>query len=101
METFFSHDGVLYRFIGDIAQRHNECELIAYPNMHAKYYQIPDEIEYYHRKRKVIGISKFAFKDCDNIETLYIPKSVKYIGLNAFSDVIICELCIISDSKRT
>ena len=80
----FSHDGVLYRFIGDIAQRHNECELIAYPNMHAKYYQIPDEIEYDHRKRKVIGISKFAFKDCDNIETLYIPKSVKYIGLNAF-----------------
>lgn len=80
----FSHEGVLFRLVGDLLQGRDECELIAYPNMHAKNYQIPGEVEYDLRKRKVIGISKFAFKDCDNIETLYIPKSVKYIGLNAF-----------------
>lgn len=78
----FSHDGVLFRFIGDGMA--NECELIAYPNMHAKEYQIPEIIEFEHRQRIVVSISKFAFKDCDNLETLLIPKSIKSIGCNAF-----------------
>lgn len=77
----YSHDGVLFRILGEIGD--SECELIAFPNMHSKNYQIPTEI-YCEHLRKVVGISHFAFKDCNNIETLHIPQSVKYIKCNAF-----------------
>lgn len=73
--AYFSHEGVLYRTVGD-----GECELVAYPNMHAKDFSFPSKIGY----RRVIGITKFAFKDCHNIESIHIPKFVKYIGCNAF-----------------
>ena len=36
---------------------------------------IPDYIE---------GISIYAFKDCNNLKDIYIPKSVKYIEAGAF-----------------
>ncbi len=72
--AYFSYEGILYRTV-----ENEECELIAYPNMHAKDYTIPSKIGF----RRVIGISKFAFKD-SNIECVHIPKSVRYIGCNAF-----------------
>ncbi len=83
--NLFSHDGVLYRFVGEHEGSFGDkCELIAYPNMHAKEYQIPCEIEFEYHTIKVISISKFAFKDCDNLEILKIPESVTKIGCNAF-----------------
>ena len=75
-----SYKGVLYR----IHQNYEECELIAYPNMYAKDFHIPEIIEVNHKRISVSGISKYGFKCCDNIESLHIPRTVKHIGINAF-----------------
>lgn len=65
--NYKSIDGVLFSGDGKT--------LIAYPNAHGNSYSIPDG---------VTSIEKFAFKSCDVIETLYIPQSMKRIGINAF-----------------
>ncbi len=33
----------------------------------------------------IIGINKYAFKNCSNVEEIKIPKGVRHIGLGAFS----------------
>lgn len=64
---FKSLDGVLYS---------KDCKsLLAYPNMHGKSYKVLEG---------TIIINKFAFKDCDNIEEIELPSTVKQIGINAF-----------------
>ena len=82
LRKYLSYDGILFCLIE--SDNNNECELIAYPNMHSKTYEIPSKIKYLWHEIAVVGISKFAFKDCNNIESLMIPNSVKYIGCNAF-----------------
>lgn len=62
-----SDDGVL--FSGD------RTTLIAYPNSHGKLYKVP---------KGVIEIGRFAFKDCDLIEEIHLPSSIKRIKVNAF-----------------
>lgn len=66
-KTYCSIDGVLYS--------RDHKTLYAYPNMHGKIYEVPEGVEI---------IEKFAFKDCDNIEMLMLPSSIKLIKLNAF-----------------
>ena len=38
----------------------------------------------YYIPEGVIEITKFAFKDCNNISILHLPSSLKKIGINAF-----------------
>ena len=64
---YSSIDGVLY-------SRNHEI-LYAYPNMHGSIYEVPEGVE---------TIEKFAFKDCDNIEMLILPSTIKHIKINAF-----------------
>lgn len=66
-QTYSSIDGVLYSKDHKI--------LYAYPNMHGSVYEVPEGVE---------TIEKFAFKDCDNIELLMLPSTLKLIKLNAF-----------------
>lgn len=66
-KTYSSIDGVLY------SKDHKV--LYAYPNKHGSIYEVPEEVEI---------IEKFAFKDCDNIEMIMLPSSLKCIKLNAF-----------------
>ena len=75
-----SYKGVLYR----ILQNYDECELLAYPNMYASDFHIPEIIEVAHKRITVSGISKSGFKCCNNLESLHIPRNVKHIGINAF-----------------
>ena len=75
-----SYKGVLYR----IHNHFEECELLAYPNMYASDFHIPETIEVAHRRITVSGISKYGFKCCDKLESLHIPRNVKHIGINAF-----------------
>ena len=49
--------------------------LYAYPNNHGKSYTVIDGTE---------EINKFAFKDCEMLEELFLPGSIKRIGINAF-----------------
>lgn len=46
---------------------------------------IPETVKYGDTIYTVIGIDDFAFKGCDNIESVDIPLSVRYIGKYAFS----------------
>ncbi len=64
---FCSLDGVLYS--------HDKRILYAYPNAHGNIYEVPEGVEI---------IEKFAFKDCDNIEILMLPSTIKHIKVNAF-----------------
>ena len=66
-KTFGSIDGVLY------SKDHKV--LFAYPNMHGSIYEVPEGVE---------TIERFAFKDCDNIELIMLPSTLKLIKLNAF-----------------
>ena len=45
---------------------------------------IPEEVIYMSRARKVTNISKFAFSDCHNLTSVSIPNSVTSIGESAF-----------------
>ena len=64
---YSSIDGVLY------SKDHKV--LYAYPNMHGSIYEVPEGVE---------TIERFAFKDCDNIELIILPSTLKLIKLNAF-----------------
>lgn len=75
-----SRNGILYK----MRYNTNDCELLAFPNMYAKDFYLPENIEVNFKKIKVSAISKFAFKCCDNLESLHIPCCVKHIGINAF-----------------
>lgn len=75
-----SRNGILYK----MRYNTNDCELLAFPNMYAKDFYLPENIEVNFDKIKVSTISKFAFKCCDNLESLHIPYNVKHIGINAF-----------------
>lgn len=66
-KTYCSIDGVLY------SKDHKV--LFAYPNMHGSIYEVPEGVE---------TIERFAFKDCDNIELIMLPSTLKLIKLNAF-----------------
>ena len=66
-KTYSSIDGVLY------SKDHKV--LFAYPNMHGSIYEVPEGVE---------TIERFAFKDCDNIELIILPSTLKLIKLNAF-----------------
>ena len=61
--------------------------LIAYPNCHGSEYHVPVGTE---------KLGNCSFKDCDNLKRLYLPKTIKHIGLNAFYrcyglEEIICD----------
>ena len=64
---FCSINGVLFNL--------TRKKLIAFPNMNCNEYTIPNGVE---------EISKFAFKDCNNIMILHFPVTIKKIGVNAF-----------------
>ena len=66
-KTYSSIDGVLYS--------KDQKILYAYPNMHGSIYEVPEGVE---------TIERFAFKDCDNIELIMLPSTIKLIKLNAF-----------------
>ena len=66
-DYFQSVDGVLYS--------KDKTVLYAYPNNHGKSYSVIEGTE---------EINKFAFKDCEMLEKLVLPKSIKRIGINAF-----------------
>lgn len=87
LPKIISRNGILYKIryntIGGVVVA-NDCELLAFPNMYAKDFYLPEKIEVDFKKIKVSAISKFAFKCCDNLESLHIPYSVKHIGINAF-----------------
>lgn len=76
---YSSIDGVLYS--------KNHKILYAYPNMHSSIYEVPEGVEI---------LEKFAFKDCENIEMLILPSTIKQIKINAFYRAtelrrIVCE----------
>ena len=48
--------------------------------------KIPSQIVYKNNKYNVTGISNYAFKDCESVEQLEIPKSVTTIGKGAFNN---------------
>lgn len=64
---FCSINGVLYT--------EDKKTLVAYPNAHGKEYVVPHGVE---------EIGNCAFKDCDMIEQIHLPITVKRIGINAF-----------------
>ena len=64
---YCSIDGVLFS--------RDHKTLYAYPNNRGRIYDVPEGVEI---------IEKFAFKDCDEIEILMLPSSIKRIKLNAF-----------------
>lgn len=66
-KSYCSIDGVLYS--------RDHKVLYAYPNKHGNIYEIPEGVEI---------IEKFAFKDCDIIEMLMFPSTIKLIKINAF-----------------
>lgn len=66
-EYYKSIDGVLYTA--------DEKTLIAYPNCWGKSYSIPIGVE---------NIANKAFKDCQHLQQLTIPSTLKHIGTNAF-----------------
>lgn len=59
-------DGVLFT--------KDKTELVAYPNAHGNEYHVPDG---------TTSVAHFAFKSC-GIKTIYLPKSVESVGINAF-----------------
>ena len=64
-----------YQSINGVLFDCHRKKLIAYLNNHGKEYVIPEGVE---------EICNLAFKDCTNIERLFIPSTIKKIGLNAF-----------------
>ena len=64
-----------FRSIKGVLFDYHQKKLIAYPNNHGKEYVIPEGVE---------EICSLAFKDCTNVERLFIPSTIKKIGLNAF-----------------
>lgn len=75
-------DGVLYNA--------ELTELLAYPNMHGKVYEVPEGVK---------TIRSKAFKDCDNIEELILPSTLEKIGLNAFYRCINLKRIIVNQPK--
>lgn len=75
-------DGVLYNS--------ELTELLAYPNMHGKIYEVPEGVK---------TIRSKAFKDCDNIEELILPSTLEKIGINAFYRCINLKRIIVNQPK--
>ena len=46
---------------------------------------IPEEVTFMNRTRKVTGIGDWAFKSCNYLLSINIPNSVESIGIGAFS----------------
>ena len=69
--NYSSIDGVLFNKTGDA--------LIAYPNMHAQSYSVPDGVSV------IMGA---AFEGCNNVTRVTLPLSLKRIEGNAFTDCI-------------
>ena len=64
-----------YQSVNGVLYSKDKKVLYAYPNSHGKSYSVVDGTE---------EINKFAFKDCEMLEELILPKSIKRIGVNAF-----------------
>lgn len=64
-----------YQSIGGVLYSKDKKVLYAYPNNHGKSYAVIDGTE---------EINRFAFKDCEMLEELFLPGSIKRIGINAF-----------------
>lgn len=64
---YASIDGVLY------SKDHKR--LVAYPNAHGEEYHILDGTK---------EIARLAFKTCKDVKRVYLPESLKKIGINAF-----------------
>ncbi len=46
---------------------------------------IPETVEYESKDYTVTTISDYAFADCDSIEAITLPSTIKYLGSSAFS----------------
>ena len=55
-----------------------------YTNSYTGYVEIPEEVTYMNRTRKVTSIGESAFWDCSNLTSITIPNSVTSIGNQAF-----------------
>ena len=64
-----------YCSINGVLYTEDKKTLVAYPNAHGKEYVVPHGVE---------EIGNCAFKDCDMIEQIHLPITVKRIGINAF-----------------
>ena len=56
-----------------------------YDNNYSGNIIIPESFEYNNFTFKVTGIAPYAFNNCKNIESIYIPASIDSIGDNAFN----------------
>lgn len=84
LDSMYSLDNldVLDKVIKDPIQR--ACFRQDYYKKHQEY-ALPKDIREYTINKDTLAICDFAFHNCDNLESIHIPKGVEVIGLCTFS----------------
>jgi len=81
-----------------ISMTDKEVEL-ARGNYHGKTYVIPQNVTFDGVTYTVVGVGEKAFYECDFLQTIELPKTIRYIGKEAFEDCRFKEF-IIPDSLK-
>ena len=69
----------------ELAVTYRGKESNSYSNEYTGYVEIPEEVTYMNRTRKVTSIGYYAFLNCSNLTSITIPNSVTSIEDRAFS----------------
>ena len=98
----FEIDGIYYNIL-DLTNR--TCEVTYHNKYYHSYLQgeinIPSIVNYKGRTFSVIGISSNAFNGAKNLESLFLPQTLEFIGENAFSNCAAMKKVQLSNTIKT
>lgn len=74
-------DGIFYNLFAEVKQ----AEVTINPNKYTGAVIIPEYVFYDGTEYSVTAIGDYAFRNCDNLSSIFFPNSLAAIGNNAFS----------------
>lgn len=94
-------DGIYYNYINDGKELEVTygyySDYSGYSGYEVTSLSIPETVTYSGRTRPVTAIGDNAFRDCEKLEKIFIPRSIKSIGERAFYDAIYLQHIYIVD----
>ncbi len=104
--TDFNQDGIYYNYAVDEDYNKSDTEVVvtyrgnssnSYNNEYKGDLVIPETVVYKSKTLKVVGIDNRTFVGCPNLTSISLPKSIAYIGYDAFEDCTALKRLYITD----